>query len=588
MNLRPRLFYSALIFSLLLTPIETLVVAGKIIPTISREMALSQEIVGGLTTGLITKQPKVTLSTKSQFDKLFRLEKNGKFNYDIPFPFTALTQRIASNLVSGNSKTQPLLQVLIPLGRSLQRYAADPEYFRYPRVIVAVDMESTKSAVQAGLLLRDRLYLGYQEKSNTIEVISYNEQAGRFEFQVVTDYGPGLTPTVSHASRKICMVCHQNGGPIWSEPPWEETNVNPKIAKLLQKQGNNFHGVPANLADGGTLPAMRIGMSIDRAGLFEPHQQLWQKACAASARCRGNLFTAMLQFRLSGKRGYDRYSNGIEETFLTSWREIWPAGLPFLSPRIRNRDPFDSMINLTRHLDPGEPRPAKMVARPSDPGALNSVIVGLAEFLAQADIQILDDYLFKSRQDTDTSRRLMKSACAFTRTELGDWAMRIRFSCGKQGVDQMHLDGQFYITQGEPIHGTIERLSIGESEKFIKLKLVSTKIKYNNVEEVKFTLKEQIGDIHARQIDGQLLESLTFSWNQLTEENAGPSDELRRHLDNGSSVLRIVDDFAQLRPAITALVKQTENGVNDALSEGPIRHGPLMSALFAQLGIKSR
>ena len=76
---------------------------------------------------------------------------------------------------------------------------------------------------KTGLLLKDRLYLGYQEKANAIEIISYNGKAGRFEFQVVHDYAPGLTPTVSYASRPLCMGCHQNGGPIWSEPPWEET-----------------------------------------------------------------------------------------------------------------------------------------------------------------------------------------------------------------------------------------------------------------------------------------------------------------------------------------------------------------------------
>ena len=68
----------------------------------------------------------------------------------------------------------------------------------------------------------------------------------------------------------------------------------------------------------------------------------------------------------------------------------------------------------------------------------------------------------------------------------------------------------------------------------------------------------------------------------------GPSDELRRHPDNGISTLRVVDDFTRLRAAITALVKQAEIGVNDALSERPIRRGALMGALFAQLGIKPR
>ena len=151
----------------------------------------------------------------------------------------------------------------------------------------------------------------------------------------------------------------------------------------------------------------------------------------------------------------------------------------------------------------------------------------------------------------------------------------------------MRLDGQFYIEQGQPVRGTIERLSIGEPEKLIKLNLSGTGIDYSDSDEkIIFNLREQIGDIHVRLTDGKVLESLTFSWGELTNEDAGPSDELRRHPDNGISVLRIADDFARLRPAITVLVKQAENGENDALSERPIRHRQLMNALFAQLGIK--
>ena len=41
------------------------------------------------------------------------------------------------------------------------------------------------------MFARDRLYLGYQENANLIEVISYNEAAARFEFQLVRDYRAG-------------------------------------------------------------------------------------------------------------------------------------------------------------------------------------------------------------------------------------------------------------------------------------------------------------------------------------------------------------------------------------------------------------
>lgn len=574
-------------FGLLLTAI--LIFVGSIVLETAGANDLSRGIVKDSATGPNTGQADVTLSLESLFDKLFRQQKNGDVAYDIPFPFTTLTRRIAANLAAPQGKAPSLLQVLIPLGRSLQRYAAEPEYFRYPRVIVAVDSEPAASPSHAGILLRDRLYLGYQERANTIEVISYNEDAGRFEFQVVYDYAPGLTPTVSPANRNLCMGCHQNGGPIWSEPPWEETNNNPRIVSLLQEQNRSFHGAPVNLAFQGADTAFRIGSSIDRANLFASHQQLWQHACGKSARCRGDIFAFMLQYRLSGNRGYDLSSKRFEDAFQAGWREHWPDGLPIQSPRIPNRNPLDASTSIPGILDPLEPRPHTISIRPSDRGAVDSVIVGLSEFLADIDIRILDDYLSEDRQDPNTARRLLKTACAFTKTDLGDWAKQVRFSCGGQGADQMRLDGQFYMKRGQATRGTIERLSIGKSERLIKLKISGPEIAYGDSgAEIILELEEPIGGIHAWLINGEALESLTLRWDKFTDENAGPSDELRRHPDNGTSILRVANNFGALKAAINALVKQTEDGVSDALSERPLRRSALMRALFTQMGMEPR
>ena len=161
MNAHARIFRSALTFGFGLLPIAVFVSAGSSAPATPVASDLRQEIAIDLTTGQNTEQVGGTLSTNSLFDKLFRQQKDGVATYDVPFPFTALTQRIAANLAVHERKVPSLLQVLIPLGRSLQRYAAEPEYFRYPRVIVAVDAEPATSQVHAGIVVRDRLYLGY-------------------------------------------------------------------------------------------------------------------------------------------------------------------------------------------------------------------------------------------------------------------------------------------------------------------------------------------------------------------------------------------------------------------------------------------
>ena len=545
----------------------------------------NREFVSGLSSDRNAAEVPAIFATESKFDLLFGQRANGTVTYDIPFPFTALTQRIAAHLAPDEGKPSALLQVLIPLGRSLQRDAAEPEYFKYPRVIVAVDGAPAMTPDHRGILLKDRLYLGYQEQVNAIEVISYNEKAGRFEFQVVHDYGPGLKPTVSYASRPLCMECHQNGGPIWSEPPWEETNGNPRIVKLLAKQSTSFHGVPLDLASQGAESAFRIAASIDRANLFASHQQLWRHACGKSARCRGDLFAAMLQYRLSGNRGYDRSSSDLEDVFKAGWRARWPEGLQIPGSRIPNRDPLVGKIRVTGALDPLEPRRSGMSLRPSDAGAVESVIAGLSEFLAGPDIRTLDTYIFEASQDTDTARRLVRAACAFSKSDLGGWALQVRFSCGGQDRDGLRMDGQFYIERGEATGGTIERLRIGETETLIKLTISGSEIAYSESGgEVRLSLEQPIGAIHARLTNGWALERLTLRWNKLAAEDVGPSEELRRHPDNGTTVLSFVDDFAVLLGPLTALAQQTENGTSDALSNEPMQGGALMRALFAQIG----
>ena len=56
-------------------------------------------------------------------------------------------------------------------------------FFSFPRVVAAMTADGGGQ-----LLAKDRVYLGYQERAGVIEVISYNEAAARFEFQLVRNY----------------------------------------------------------------------------------------------------------------------------------------------------------------------------------------------------------------------------------------------------------------------------------------------------------------------------------------------------------------------------------------------------------------
>jgi hypothetical protein len=238
--------------------------------------------------------PALPPGGRSLFDFLVTRSEGGRKVYDVPYPFAALTRRIAGRLGEA-AVGPPLKMVLIPRGRSLQRDAARPDFFRFPRAVVAVDAEPRVGPGQPGVLLKDRLYLGYQEKANVIEVISYNEAAGRFEFQVVRDYREGGTPSVLYANRALCMTCHQNAAPIFARPLWDETNANPGIAALLAAERREFYGFP--LEPGVDVPYL-IDNATDRANLLSAWQLLWRDGCGGdetdAIRCRASLLTAAL------------------------------------------------------------------------------------------------------------------------------------------------------------------------------------------------------------------------------------------------------------------------------------------------------
>ncbi|HSA87807.1 MAG TPA: hypothetical protein VLE46_16650, partial [Nitrospira sp.] len=283
---------------------------------------------------------------RSLFDFLITKDVNGKKVYDIPFPFSALLARIESHLHS--ERTRPALKrLLIPVNRSLQRRASDGEYFTYPRAVLAVDTETESTLGLSGMHLKDRLFIGYHEKTGVLEVISYNEAAGRFEFQLVSDYRAGGTPTVRYANRALCTACHQNHSPIFSRPMWDETNVNPKIAALLDYQRRPYHGFPIRQGVG-TLQA--FDDATDRANDISLAQLLWREGCEQTDHpeqaitCRAELLEWVLQYGLSKGPMPDWRTtderHGSPPSFLATWRARWPRGLAIPNPDIPNRNPF--------------------------------------------------------------------------------------------------------------------------------------------------------------------------------------------------------------------------------------------------------
>lgn len=243
----------------------------------------------------------------------------------LPFPFSKLLEEIETRI----GTPMRYRRILIPLGRSLQRSAAAPEFFRYPRAIAAFDGDcrvSVPACPPATLAVADRLFLGYQEKAGVIEVLSYNADAARFEFQLVKDYRAGGVPQVYYARRRVCTVCHQNQAPIFPRQLWDETNANYRVSRLLLAEGRDYYGFPIEqTAD----EPYAIDLAIHRANELSTYQRLWAEAGPEN---RSVVKSAVLRCRLSG--------SCTPPDLSAWWRSRWPRGLAIPNPEIGNRNPL--------------------------------------------------------------------------------------------------------------------------------------------------------------------------------------------------------------------------------------------------------
>ncbi|MBW8329953.1 MAG: hypothetical protein K0M48_12600 [Thiobacillus sp.] len=275
----------------------------------------------------VSAQGDLPPAGRSRFDQLIGSQP-------VPFPFSRLVDTINRQQQTDTGGLPPLKITLIPLGRSLQRDAGAPDFFRFPRVVAAAD-----GTVRPGIPpLKDRLFLGYHEKGTVVEVISYNDAAGRFEFQVVRDYQKGKTPQVFYARRSLCLACHQNAAPIFARPLWDETPANPAIAARLKDVRRDFYRVKLT----GTDIAYFIDASTDRANLFSVWQALWQQGCGtgkAGERCRMQAFSAALDYARQGTLPVP----GILPELDRNWPRRWPRGLAIPNPDLLNRDPLAAL-----------------------------------------------------------------------------------------------------------------------------------------------------------------------------------------------------------------------------------------------------
>ena len=521
---------------------------------------------------------------RSVFDQLFTRLENGHRVYAIPFPFSRLIRKLEEQVATTESGASGLRKVLIPQGRSLQRNAASPDFFRYPRVLLAVDTEPPVHDGIASLWLKDRLFLGYQEKSQILEVISYNEAAARFEFQVVKDYASGRRPRVYYADRTLCVSCHQNAAPLFANAPWDETNANGDVMAELGKQREDFYGIPANQS-GSSVNA--LDRAANRATLLAVYQRLWRQGCGAQGvhaiRCRTAALIAMLQYRLSLSTHFDSQSGGYRDHYLAvlseNWRQQWPRGLLIPAANIPDRDPFLERGRIPAQLDPLTRRaPAALWFYSKD---LNRLITGLSEQLLTADIRRLDAHLYN--QGAPAAGQSYRGFCRFDKRNARGPIYQGTLTCRSDSDRGLRLSARVSIDPHKGIRGILHWLELGESIRLLDLTFPETMIQRRQGHwQVNVPLYHKHSGLHARMPDGNAIQHL-----QLSGQDALGTQQLLLPpvVFTAEANLPVMDDFAPVRRVIAEMTTEAETGQSNLFDNKPFRSLEVMAALFSKLGL---
>ena len=222
--------------------------------------------------------------TRSLFDHLVAN------NDGLPFPFGNFIDLLQQTSPDGT----PPLTLLIPSGRSLLKGQTDN---RRPRIVLASDFQGPNTPAGLGLATQGQLFLAFTEEADEIEVLSYNEAAGRFEFQLVQNYCEGCVPRIVYARRAICQTCHHGGAPIFSQRPWNETNGQLAVSTAIRQARSSDEPYFGVSVEQPLAVPERIDALTDIGNFYVVTQRLWLDGCGEQGEeCRRTMLSLALLY----------------------------------------------------------------------------------------------------------------------------------------------------------------------------------------------------------------------------------------------------------------------------------------------------
>ncbi len=345
--------------------------------------------------------------TRSLFDHLI-VQNDG-----LPYPFSKLIRVLREKNPAG---TDPIT-LLIPHGRSLLKGQADDAH---PRVVVAADFQGANTPAALGMNPQGQLFLGFVENAHEIEVLSYNEAAGRYEFQLVQNYCEGCVPRIVYARRAICTTCHQGAAPIFSQRPWNETNGQPATAAAIAQARGKAEPYQGVALQQPLSQPERFDQLTDVGNFYQATQRLWLDGCGEQGNACRRLMLSLALRQADAPGEFDTNSADANRLRQLQAASFPKDGIAVPESDLHNRDPigekqgvkgwlhtlftrqihfgegakdnedlgnFDRLPPLSPEVDPLTVRPPKQLLRATDIDG----VYGVASFFTEADLKLLGE-----------------------------------------------------------------------------------------------------------------------------------------------------------------------------------------------------